>query len=120
MATSAFDLELPVIDPTVELDRSARTDRYRVFAGEGHWLVRTLIGFAVISYDDVAAILRDKRWHNAIAKLPEMMGITDPDIVENRRPSIITAEGDEHTRLRRLVAQSFSPRAADRLRPAMR
>ncbi len=120
MPTSAHDLELPVIDPTVEMDRAARTERYRTFAGEGHWLVRTLIGFAVISYDDVVGILRDRRWHNAIAKLPEMMGITDPDITENRRPSIITTEGDEHTRLRRLVAQSFSPRAADRLRPAMR
>ncbi len=120
MVTSAYDLDLPTIDPTSELDRVARTEHYRELVAEGHWLVRTIIGFAVISYDDVAGILRDKRWHNAIAKLPEMMGITDPEITENRRPSIITTEGDEHTRLRRLVAQSFSPRAADRLRPAMR
>ncbi|MEL6891441.1 MAG: cytochrome P450 [Actinomycetota bacterium] len=120
MVTNAFDLDVPTIEPSVEMDRSARTERYRGLVADGHWLVRTLIGFAVISYDDVTGILRDKRWHNAIAKLPEMMGITDPEILENRRRSIITSEGDEHTRLRRLVAQSFSPRAADRLRPAMR
>jgi cytochrome P450 len=34
--------------------------------------------------------------------------------------SILSAEGDVHTRLRRLVAKSFSPRSADRLRPFMR
>ena len=32
----------------------------------------------------------------------------------------MSAEGDMHTRLRRLVAPAFSPRAADRLRPFMR
>ncbi len=37
-----------------------------------------------------------------------------------RRPSILTAEGDEHARLRRLVAPAFTPKAADRLRPYMR
>jgi cytochrome P450 len=49
-----------------------------------------------------------------------MMGITDPDFVENRRTSILAAEGDVHMRLRRLVAKAFSPRSADRLRPFMR
>ncbi|MEM1332038.1 MAG: cytochrome P450 [Actinomycetota bacterium] len=120
MAVNAFDLEVPSIDPAIEMDRVARTEWYRSLVGDGHWLVKTFVGFAVIRYDDVTAVLRDKRWHNAIAKLPEMMGITDPDIADTPRRSIITEEGDEHTRLRRLVAKSFSPRAADRLRPAMR
>ena len=43
----------------------------------------------------------------------------DPDAMR-RRPSILTAEGDEHARLRRLVAPAFTPKAADRLRPYMR
>ena len=37
-----------------------------------------------------------------------------------RRPSILTTEGDEHGRLRRIVAPAFTPKAADRLRPYMR
>ena len=49
-----------------------------------------------------------------------MSGITDPAYLERRRTSILSAEGDEHTRLRRLVGKAFSPRAADRLRPFMR
>ena len=43
-----------------------------------------------------------------------------PEFLARRRTSILSAEGEEHTRLRRLVGQAFSPRAADRLRPFMR
>ena len=49
----------------------------------------------------------------------EMQGVTDPKYLARRRTSILSAEGDEHTRLRRLVGKAFSPRAADRLRPFM-
>jgi cytochrome P450 len=119
-ATSVFDLDVPTLPPDVfDLDREEIAGRFRELAGD-HWIVRNLFGFMIISYDDVASILRDKRWHNASAKIPEMMGITDPDFLANRRTSILSAEGDEHTRLRRLVAKAFSPRSADRLRPFMR
>ena len=65
-------------------------------------------------------MLRDKRWHSAASKIMEMSGITDPQYLARQRTSILSAEGDEHTRLRRLVGKAFSPRAADRLRPFMR
>ena len=84
------------------------------------WLVRNMFGYAVLHYDDVTAILRDKRWHSAVSRIPELMGITNPTFLERQQISILSAEGDIHTRLRRLVAQAFSPRAADRLRPFMR
>ncbi len=106
-ATSVFDLDLPVLGPEVlELSRAEATDHLRALASE-HWIVRNLMGFVILDYDDVTRILRDKRWHNAVAKIPEMMGITDPAIL-NRPPSILAAEGDVHTRLRRLVAKAFS------------
>ncbi len=72
------------------------------------------------SYEDVVAMLRDKRWHSAASKIMELGGITDPTYLARQRTSILSAEGDEHTRLRRLVGKAFSPRAADRLRPFMR
>ncbi|MGZ4740032.1 MAG: cytochrome P450, partial [Ilumatobacteraceae bacterium] len=56
----------------------------------------------------------------ATSKIPELMGITNPAFLERQQVSILSAEGDMHTRLRRLVAPAFSPRAADRLRPFMR
>jgi len=67
-------------------------------------------------------MLRDKRWHSASGKIIEMSGIENPEWLARRRdrPSILAAEGDEHTRLRRLVGPAFSPRHADALRPYMR
>ena len=117
MATLVHELDLPSID--FEASESDRADRFRDAAAQG-WLAKGLFGFVVMHYDDVIAVLRDKRWHNAAALLPELMGITDPEFLANRRESILSAEGDTHTRLRRLVGQAFSPRAADRLRPFMR
>lgn len=117
--TSAFDLDLPVLGPEQrELPRPEAAERLRALATD-HWIVRNPMGFVILNYDDVTHILRDKRWHNAVAKIPEMLGITDPAILD-RPPSILAAEGDVHTRLRRLVAKAFSPRSADRLRPFMR
>lgn len=118
MATPVTELELPQID----LDAAPQADRigaYRAASAE-HWLAKGVFGYVVTRYDDVVAILRDKRWHNAAAVIPEMMGITDPEFLGRRRVSILSAEGETHTRLRRLVGQAFSPRSADRLRPFMR
>ena len=118
MATSVFETELPTLDlMDVPFDEAQRV--MNDLAAK-HWLARNPFGFTVLRYDDVAAVLRDKRWHNAAAILPKMMGVTDPKFLERDRVSILSAEGDVHLRLRRLVAPAFSPRAADRLRPFMR
>jgi cytochrome P450 len=112
------ELDLPSIDDP-RLSDSERQALVATLAND-HWIVRNAIGYSMLQYPDVVAVLRDKRWHSATSKIPEMMGITDPYFLENRRVSILSAEGDVHTRLRRLVAKSFSPRSADRLRPFMR
>jgi len=118
MSVSVFDLDLPTLD-LLDVPFDQAQSVMRDMAAE-HWIVRNPFGFTVLRYDDVAAVLRDKRWHNAAGVLPEMMGITDPEFLARDRVSILSAEGDTHTRLRRLVAPAFSPRAADRLRPFMR
>lgn len=85
------------------------------------WIAKSLFGYSILSYSDSIALLRDRRWHNASSKIPQMRGITDPEMIgDPERPSILAAEGDVHTRLRRLVGKAFSPRSADRLRPFMR
>jgi cytochrome P450 len=119
MATPAAELDIPEIT----LDDGASFDErhaLRASLPDDTWLVRNLIGYGVIRYEDVLGILRDKRWHSASGRIPELMGITRADFLERQRGSILSAEGDEHTRLRRLVAPAFNPRAADRLRPFMR
>ena len=118
MATLVHDLDLPEIG-MVEMSR----DEIRAFvteAWEKHWLVRNPFGYGVSRHEDVAAILRDRRFHSAVSLLPQMQGIDDSDFMAARRPSILSLEGEEHTRLRKLVAPAFTPKATDRFRPSMR
>ena len=115
--TTVFELELPVYDPE-GLDRAGRIAAL-AGARSQHWLARTPLGFAVTRYADVVALLRERRFHSALSLLPQMQGVEGGDF-EQRRPSILSMEGDEHARVRRLVAPAFTPAAANRLRPFMR
>lgn len=119
MATLVSELD----PPQLEIDNMSRTERDAAIArlrAEGHWLARGLLGYMVMDYDDVVGILRDKRWQSAASLIAEMQVVDDPGFRRERRVSILSAEGDVHTRLRRLVAPAFNPRSADRLRPYMR
>ena len=112
------DLELPLLQ-TVGLDRpdaSAAVEEARA----RHWLARTDMGYCVTNLDDVTAILRDKRFHSALSILPQLAGMPELEHQTRRRRSILSMEGDEHARLRRLVAPAFTPLSANRLRPTMR
>jgi cytochrome P450 len=122
--TLATDLELPYLN-TIGLDR---LDALVAIEGARaqHWLARTDMGFSVTRLEDVTAILRDKRFHSALSILPQMQangsgGATDQDSSDKRerRQSILFMEGDDHARLRRLVAPAFTPASANRLRPTM-
>ncbi len=117
-ATPASDLELPYVN-TIGLDRF---DALVVIeqARSRHWLARTEMGFTVTRFEDVTAILRDKRFHSALSALPRMSGIPEAEYTGKQRQSILSMEGDGHARLRRLVAPAFTPASANRLRPTMR
>jgi cytochrome P450 len=118
MAISLSELDLPA----VEFDfADAEEHRNALLAlSKQSWIAKGVFANPIFKYEDCVAILRDKRWHSAAALAAEAFGVNDPRLKERRRESILSAEGDVHTRLRRLVAPSFSPRAADRLRPFMR
>jgi cytochrome P450 len=118
-ATAVHDLDIPTLDVELEPDREVSSQALREAAAES-WIARNPFGYTILRYDDVVAMLRDKRWHSAASKVMELSGITDPKYLERQRTSILSAEGEEHTRLRRIVGKAFSPRAADRLRPFMR
>jgi cytochrome P450 len=119
--TLVTEMDLPVIDPSLFAMPHEEVLAAMTKLADDTWIARSLFGYSILSYADVTSVLRDKRWHNAASKIPEMRGITDPEMIGNRdKPSILAAEGEVHTRLRRLVAKAFSPRSADRLRPFMR
>jgi cytochrome P450 len=79
------------------------------------WLAKTRIGYVVTRYEDVCAVLRDRRFYSASSRRPDVRSGDD-----NLRTSLLEMDGQEHTRLRRLVSRAFTPRAADRLRPHMK
>ena len=111
-------LELPSLD-TLGMERE---DVYAAMAEarERHWLARTEFGYAVTRLEDVVAVLRDRRFHSAVSSLTELQGVQGSDYLERRGESILSMEGEQHARLRRLVAPAFTPASADRLRPTMR
>lgn len=118
MAIPADQLDLPVVDfgfADADEQRAALSKIARET-----WIARGPFGYIVFSYEDCVALLRDKRWHNAARIVSELRAISDPRLANRQRESILSAEGDTHTRLRRLVAPAFSPRSADTLRPFMR
>jgi cytochrome P450 len=117
VAVSVHELDIPDFDP-VGLDRETRRRLLTTIQHE-HWVARTPLGFSIVRYTDAVALLRDRRFHSALALIPRMQGLDDTTM-EDRRPSILSMEGDEHARLRRLVAPAFTPAAANRLRPFMR
>lgn len=118
MATPADQLDLPVVDFGFADADEQRAALQRIAAET--WIARGPFGYIVFSYEDCVALLRDKRWHNAARIVSELRAISDPRLANRQRESILSAEGDTHTRLRRLVAPAFSPRSADALRPFMR
>jgi cytochrome P450 len=120
MAVSVYDLELPDAD-ILGLERQQALS-VLAEARRRHWLARQPFGFLITRHEDSVAVLRDRRFHSAVSMLPAMSGLAPEDdpLDERRRRSILSMEGDEHARLRRLVAPAFTPAAADRLRPFMR
>ena len=119
MATLASDLSLPEIPVIMDQSRTDRDQFLRNVADQS-WLAKTEIGYSVLTYESVIGILRDKRWQSAVGFIAQLQGITNETFMSRRRESILSAEGEVHVRLRRLVAPAFSPRRADRLRPFMR
>ena len=110
----------------------------RQVATECGWIVATPAGPMVLGYKQARSILRDPNWYSVLAgisMLDRMDSIsTDlenllararvsiPEAPTNLkiRPNVLSVEGEDHRRLRRLVNSSFTSGGADRLRPFMR
>jgi cytochrome P450 len=118
VSVSVHDLELPEVE-LIDLDR-VEALAVLAEARKGHWLARTPMGYIVTRHEDVTAILRDRRFLSALSLITQMQGVDESRFVERRRQSILSLDGEEHARLRRLVAPAFTPKSADRLRPFMR
>jgi cytochrome P450 len=114
------DLDLPVLDYTDPALRGpAFHPRMAELRGQG-WLAATPIGVMVLEREAAELFLRSRSTTFPGRKLAELFGIETGPLAEELRRNILCIDGDDHRRLRNLVNPAFTPRAADRWRPAMR
>ena len=114
------ELDLPEFD---YLDPNLRGERFHQTMRElrsTSWLATAPLGFFVLDREAGNFFLRTRSATFPGKRLAEMFGVTDGPLHEEISRNILHIDGDDHRRLRNLVNPAFTPRAADRWRPAMR
>jgi cytochrome P450 len=114
------ELELPELD---FFDVGLKGERFHrtmdELSGAG-WLASSPIGYFVLDREAAAFFLRTKSATFPGMKIAEMFEVPEGPLLEEMRRNILHINGDDHRRLRNLVNPAFTPRSADKWRPAMR
>src|SRR3954447_19157778 len=85
-----------------------------------NWLAKSEIAYFVFDREAGELFLRTRSARFPGPEIAQMFGIEDGPLAEEVRRNILHLDGADHRRLRQLVNPFFTPRAADRWRPAMR
>lgn len=102
---------LDVSDPTFSM-RSAAVMQAR----EQSWFARTPYGIAVLRYDEVNKLLRDQRLRQGSYAWPAHNNATG-SFADWWMRMLLSKEGADHSRLRRLANPAFSPKLVKQLMP---
>lgn len=113
-APCVFDADLPT------LDYHDLADPMEAHALIGKARAESPIGLGpygpeVLRYMDVHTVLRDPRFLTPRGLGLESQGLTSGPLWDRANSSILSLDGEAHSRLRRLVAKAFCPRAIGRL-----
>jgi cytochrome P450 len=121
MPVNVNDLELPYVVPKIIKSEHGTYEQLEIAlnASKENWLASSGLSFVVINHEHSLAMLKDKRWHNALYLFSENNPHLSESDKANRKQSIINLEGLDHARLRKIVGPVFSPKVADSLRPEM-
>jgi cytochrome P450 len=122
MIINVNDLNLPIIDSKfIPSSRNTyeQLEQARQVSNDT-WIAKTVFGYAILNHNDIEQILKDKRWHNALTLLAKRNPYTTEDFKKRRMQAIICLEGEDHSRIKRLVQPAFSPSNINNLRPYMR
>jgi cytochrome P450 len=103
-----LDLADPAFDVTSAAVHEAR---------EHDWYARTPYGWAILRYEQGTAVLKDRRFQQGNAKWPAQNGVHGGPFVEWWRETLLSLEGEDHLRLRRLLGPAFRSRAIEAMRP---
>jgi len=88
--------------------------------GEFGWLAASPLAYIVLDRDSAEFFLRSRATAFPGREIADLFGVTSGRLREQIDANILNQRGSQHRRLRSLVGGAFTPRAADRWRPAMR
>src|SRR5918992_1447651 len=114
------ELELPELDFFAPDLRGERFHEEMGRLSAAGWLATSAIGYFVLDREAAAFFLRTRAATFPGMKIAEMFEVPEGPLLEQMRRNILHLGGDDPRRLRNLVNPAFTPRAADRWRPAMR
>jgi cytochrome P450 len=120
VATTVTALDLPKFDYT---DPQIRGDRFHETMRdlrERSWIATSDFGYFVLDREAAGFFLRTRKAEFPGVYMFDLLGIQDGPLRSSLSRNILTLGGEQHARLRALVQPSFTPKAADRYRPAMR
>jgi cytochrome P450 len=112
---NVFDAGLPTIDYT-DADSPGQAHEIVRAAREQAPIAIGPHGPEVLTYELVHSVLRDPRFRIPPGMFLAAQGITSGPLWDRVVANLISLDGDEHHRLRRLVSRAFTPRATERLR----
>ena len=123
MTTLVTDLDMPKTQANIlpsDLTKYEQVEKNLEIA-KNSWIASFDFGYAIYHQDDLRKMLSDKRWHNALAFYA---GINAPEDTDNseyyrkkRTNILINMEGDDHFRLKNLVAPTFQLKNITYLKP---
>ena len=117
------ELDLPAIDLAAA---GLSGDGYHQLLGELRrkgwhgWLASSPLAYIVLDREAGEFFLRSRDAAFPGREIAGLFGITSGPLREQIDANILNQHGERHRRLRALVGPAFTPRAADRWRPAMR
>lgn len=111
---SVFDADLPTIEYDVT-STPAQVYPELLAAQRQAPIALGPFGPEVLSYELVRTVLRDNRFQVPPGYILTVQGITSGPLWDKVGESLLGMEGDQHQRVRSVVAKAFTPRAVERL-----
>lgn len=103
---------LDLADPAFDVNSDVVHD-----ARDQSWFAETPYGWAVLRYQEGTALLKDRRFQQGNARWPEQNGIHDGPWQQWWGETLLSLEGKDHLRLRKLLGPAFRSRTIEAMRP---